>query len=190
MAEFHRLLDLDFDATARDDSGEKRKRDDPRGGERRGGRNDGHIAPPRGRASRAQGPVRTRHGAVIYVPSGGGGGGRRRWAGRKNKIVLHSEVHAVADAIFNYGEDECFERVFPRATIMIVELLSDYAYDTCHPCPKCDPLLRAVGIPTVLHTTPHGRIVELDLRPANAALLSNENVSIPLNAACRERNIT
>ena len=39
-------------------------------------------------------------------------------------------------------------------------------------------LLRGVGIPTVLHTTPHGRIVELDLRPANAALLSNENVSI------------
>jgi tRNA(Arg) A34 adenosine deaminase TadA len=110
--------------------------------------------------------------------------------GRKNKIVLHSEVHAVADAIFNYGEDECFERVFPRATIMIVELLSDYAYDTCHPCPKCDPLLRAVGIPTVLHTTPHGRIEELDLRPANAALLSNENVYIPLIAACRERNIT
>jgi hypothetical protein len=54
---------------------------------------------------------------------------------------------------------------------------------------KCDPMLRAVGIPTVLHTTPHGRIKELDMRPANAALLSNENVYIPLNAACRERNI-
>jgi hypothetical protein len=103
--------------------------------------------------------------------------------------VLHSEVHAVADAICNYGEDECFERLFPRATIMIVELASDYAYDACHPRPKCDPLLRAVGISTVL-PTPHGRTVELDLRPANAALLSNENVSIPLNAACRERNIT
>jgi hypothetical protein len=164
-----------------------------------------------------KGAVRACHGAVIYVPeeeeeeedSGGGGGGTtttiktkvigRGWnhdyfldpstSGRKNKIVLHSEVHAVADAICNYGEDECFERLFPRATIMIVELASDYAYDTCHPCPKCDPLLRAVGIPTVLHTTPHGRIEKLDLRPANAALLSNENVSIPLDAACRERNI-
>ena len=54
-----------------------------------------------------------------------------------NKIVLHSEVHAVADAIFNYGKDECFERLFPRATIMIVELASDYACGTCHPYPKC-----------------------------------------------------
>ena len=32
VAELRRLLDLDFDATARDDWGEKRKRDDPRGG--------------------------------------------------------------------------------------------------------------------------------------------------------------
>ncbi|KAL3821704.1 hypothetical protein ACHAXA_003262 [Cyclostephanos tholiformis] len=155
-----------------------------------------------------KGAVRAQHGAVIYVPSYGDedddeGEGKatkksivigRGWnhdylldqspSGRKNKIVLHSEVHAIADAICNYGEDECFEKLFPRATIMIVELVSDYAYDTCHPCPKCDPLLRAVGISTVLHTTPHGRIEELDLRPANAALLTNENVSIPLNAAC------
>jgi len=229
VAEFRRLVDLDFDATARDDcaqrSGEKRKRDDPeKGGE--SGAEDVTTVIGGCTVSRLleaahharKGAVRAQHGAVIYVEEeeeemeedGVGGRGTtktrkttvigRGWnhdyfldastLGRKNKIVLHSEVHAVADAICNYGEDECFERLFPRATIMIVELASDYAYDTCHPCPKCDPLLRAVGIPTVLHTTPHGRIEELDLRPANAALLSNENVYIPLNAACRERNIT
>jgi tRNA(Arg) A34 adenosine deaminase TadA len=230
-AEFRRLLDLDFDATARDDcaqrAGEKRKREDPEKGGGSGvedattGVGGCTVSRLLEAAHHARkGAVRARHGAVIYVEEedeedeeeedGGGGRGTRKtrkttvigrgWnhdyfldpstLGRKNKIVLHSEVHAVADAICNYGEDECFERLFPRATIMIVELASDYAYDTCHPCPKCDPLLRAVGIPTVLHTTPHGRIVELDLRPANAALLSNENVYIPLIAACRERNIT
>ena len=45
---------------------------------------------------------------------------------------MHSEVHAVVDAIHHYGEDECFNKLFPQATIMIVELHSDYAYDTCH----------------------------------------------------------
>ena len=224
VAEFRRLLGLEFDANSGDDcarAGEKRKRD--RTGE--GFEEDGttrtdddvvlyHLLEAAHHARK--GAVRAQHGAVIYVPSFGeeeddddrevtttkkktiviGRGWNHDYLldqssnGRKNKIVLHSEVHAVADAICNYGEDECFEKLFPRATIMIVELVSDYAYDTCHPCPKCDPLLRAVGIPTVLHTTPHGRIEELDLRPANAALLTNDNVYIPLNAACRERNIT
>ena len=104
-----------------------------------------------------------------------------------NKIVLHSEVHAVADAIFNYGEDECFERLFPRATY---DSRISVRLRVRHVPSVSQVLLRGVGIPTVLHTTPHGRIVELDLRPANAALLSNENVYIPLIAACRERNIT
>ena len=149
-----------------------------------------------------RGVVRAQHGAVIYVPSTDKDGGTktigRGWnhdyildpsTSKKNKIVLHSEVHAVADAIYNYGEDECFDNLFPRATIVIVELDSDYAYDTCHPCPKCDPMLRAVGIPTVLHTTPYGKLKELDIRPVNTALLANECVSIPLTAACHERMI-
>ena len=149
-----------------------------------------------------RGAVRAQHGAVIYISSPDEDGGTRTigrgWnhdyildpsTSKKNKIVLHSEVHAVADAIYNYGEDECFDNLFPSATIMIVELDSDYAYDTCHPCPKCDPMLRAVGIPTVLHTTPYGKIKELDIRPVNTALLANECVSIPLSAACHEKMI-
>lgn len=149
-----------------------------------------------------RGAVRAQHGAVIYIPSTDEDGETktigRGWnhdyildpsTSKKNKIVLHSEVHAVADAIYNYGEDECFDNLFPRATIMIVELDSDYAYDVCHPCPKCDPMLRAVGIPTVLHTTSNGKIKELDIKPVNTTLLANECVSIPLSAACHEKMI-
>ena len=161
------------------------------------------------------GAVRAQHGAVIYTRISSLKGcddyshGKVKIIGRgwnhdylldpnysnKNKIVLHSEVHAVADAIARFGENECFETLFPSATIVIVELHSDYAYETCHPCPKCDPLLRAVGIGHVLHSTPHGKLVELDFTPQllrcsnSASLLSNENVYIPLSAACRERGI-
>jgi len=145
--------------------------------------------------------VRAQHGAVIYIAQEGGETKviGRGWnhdflldqsKSKKNKIVLHSEVHAVVDAIHHYGEDECFNKLFPQATIMIVELHSDYAYDTCHPCPKCDPTLRAVGITKVLHTTPHGKIEKLDLGSANYGLLANDVVSIPLSAACDERKIS
>ena len=151
-----------------------------------------------------KGAVRAQHGAVIYIKEGDttkviGRGWNHDYlldpsaskqASKKNKIVLHSEVHAVVDAISNYGEDECFDKLFPMAYIMIVELEGDYAYDTCHPCPKCDPMLRAVGITKVLHTTPHGKIEELGLGLANYDLLANENVYTHLIAACDERKIT
>ena len=148
------------------------------------------------------GSVRAQHGAVIYVPSDDNNGGTKvigrgwnhdfildRSASNKNKLVLHSEVHAVADAIRNHGEDECFEKLFPRATILIAELDSDYAYEDSHPCPKCHPLLRAVGITKVVHTTAHGKLEDLDLSPAKSELLKNHNVFIPLNAACNEQKI-
>ena len=149
-----------------------------------------------------KGAVRAQHGAVIYIKDGDttkviGRGWNHDYlldpsasASKKNKIVLHSEVHAVVDSISKYGEDECFDKLFPMAYIMIVELESDYAYDTCHPCPKCDPMLRAVGITKVLHTTPYGKIEELDLGLANYDLLTNENVYTHLIAACDERKIT
>mmetsp|Transcript_29021 Transcript_29021/g.54970 ORF Transcript_29021/g.54970 Transcript_29021/m.54970 type:complete len:185 (+) Transcript_29021:1-555(+) len=153
------------------------------------------------------GAVRAQHGAVIYIPAeennNEGDATEAKVIGRgwnhdfildrsktnKNKIVLHSEVHAVVDAIRHHGEDKCFDELFPRATIMIVELESDYGYDTCHPCPKCNPLLRAVGITNVMHTTPRGTIEELDLSPANANLLRNICVSTPFSAACQEQKI-
>lgn len=147
-----------------------------------------------------KGAVRAQHGAVIYITDGDttkviGRGYNHDYllnpsASKKSKIVLHSEVHAVVDAIHKYGEEECFDKLFPMAYIMIVELESDYAYDTCHPCPKCDPMLRAVGITKVLHTTAHGKIEKLDLGLANYDLLGNENVYAHLTAACDERKIT
>lgn len=144
------------------------------------------------------GIVRAKHGAVIYISEEGsttkviGRGWNHdflldRSKSNKNKIVLHSECHAVVDALRNHGEDACFTVLFPQATIMIVELESDNAYETCHPCPKCDPLLRAVGILSVLHTTPFGKIQKLELSPAKVDLLSNENVATPLRAACDEQ---
>jgi len=151
------------------------------------------------------GEVRCQHGAVIYIQSQEdeeediqttiiGRGWNHDFLldplkSKKNKIVLHSEVHAIADAIKHYGEDECFNTLFPQATIIIIELNADYTYDTCHPCPKCDPTLRAVGICNVIHTTPDGKIAELDLGASNHDLLRNENVYTPLTAAFDELSI-
>jgi hypothetical protein len=217
-ADFRNLLCLKFDDSY-SSAGEKRKRssDDDRNTKNRAMPNSVHHLFLEAAHLARKGAVRAQHGAIIYIPcsseeeddlDGKGGTGvkiiGRGWnhdylldpsTSNKNKIVLHSEVHAVADAMSRFGEDECFESLFPRATIVIVELRSDYAYETCHPCPKCDPLLRAVGIGHVLHSTPHGKLAELDFkdqllnRSNAAALLSNENVCIPLRAACRELDI-
>jgi tRNA(Arg) A34 adenosine deaminase TadA len=150
-----------------------------------------------------KGVVRAKHGAVIYIPTSQGTQQQvigRGWnhdyiqnkntkTNQKNKLNLHSEVHAVANAIQTYGEDACFEDLFPKATIVIVELSSDYGYETSHPCPKCDPMLRAVGIPKVIHSTPDGKVVELDLGEGNIEFLKNENVKVALGAACSELNV-
>ena len=147
-----------------------------------------------------KGVVRAKHGAIIYIPTEDGDTQiiGRGWnhdfllksKHQKNKLNLHSEVHAVADAIRNFGEDECFENLFPKATIIIVELVSDYGYEASHPCPKCDPMLRAVGISRVVHTLSNGKVAELDIGPGNLDLLKNENVSVALNAACSEQQVT
>jgi hypothetical protein len=42
--------------------------------------------------------------------------------GRGKNRVLHAEVHAVADAVRNFGETIVFLELFPRATAIIVEL--------------------------------------------------------------------
>lgn len=154
-----------------------------------------------------KGAVRAQHGAVIFCPTAAADdddGGAMQVIGRgwnhdylmdraktnKNKVVLHSECHAIADAIKSHGEDVCFNDLFPKATIFIVELESDFAYETCHPCPKCDPLLRAVGIMKVIHTTPDGTLTEMKLSTPSCELLVNENCSLPLKAACDEQGIT
>lgn len=150
-----------------------------------------------------KGAVRAQHGAVIFCPTEADGGSAMQVIGRgwnhdylmdraktnKNKVVLHSECHAIADAIKSHGEDTCFNDLFPKATIFIVELESDFAYETCHPCPKCDPLLRAVGIMKVIHTTPDGTLTEMELSAPSCELLANENCSLPLKAACDEQGI-
>lgn len=215
-AEFFNLLRLKFDnMESTSSAGEKRRRssDDDCDTKNRAMPNSVHYLFLEAAHLARKGAVRAQHGAIIYLPYSSEEDGKRSgsvkiigrgWnhdylldpsTSNKNKIVLHSEVHAVADAISRFGEDECFQSLFPRATIVIVELRSDYAYETCHPCPKCDPLLRAVGIGHVLHSTPHGKLAELDCkdqllnRSNAAALLSNENVCIPLRAACRELDI-
>jgi hypothetical protein len=203
--EFNYLLDLDFDCNS--DSiaqvGEKRKRSS----------DDKIILQHRNKYTHLleaahlarKGAVRAQHGAVIILlPSSADDDGTIQVIGRgwnhdylmdraktnKNKVVLHSECHAIADAIKRHGEDECFDVLFPKATIFIVELESDFAYELCHPCPKCDPLLRAVGIMNVLHTTPDGLITEMELGTPSCELLANENCSLPLKAACDEQGIT
>lgn len=107
----------------------------------------------------------------------------------KNKIVLHSEVHAVTDAIRTYGEATCFDKLFPRATVVIVELVDDYAYESCHPCPKCNTFLKGVGITRAIHSTPHGVIGETDMSPANPELLDRDVARVPFRAACDEMNL-
>ena len=148
--------------------------------------------------------VRAKHGAIIYIPDDSNGNTSTvRVLGRgynhdclvdrvkygKNKFVIHSENHAVVDAIRRYGEEECTSELFPKATVLIVELHSDYAYDQCHPCPKCNPLLRGVGITSVVHTTADGRLETLDISPSSAELLEIESVRIPFMAACDEAGI-
>ncbi|KAL3796029.1 hypothetical protein HJC23_013086 [Cyclotella cryptica] len=204
-SEFRSLLNLDFDGMDNSivHAGSKRKRNEEKpvpSGENTSHLNTMHYLLEAAHLAR-NGVVRAKHGAVIFIPSEGGttkviGKGWNhdflldRSKHQKNKINLHSEVHAVVDAIRNFGEDECFKKLFPLATIVIVELASDYAYETCHPCPKCDPLLRAVGIPKVIHTTPDGKNAELNLGPGNARLLKNDNVSVAFKAACSEQQVT
>ena len=202
-SEFQSLLHLDFDRTDDAHVGSKRKRVEARNDIRENWSTI-HFILEAGHLAR-KGVVRAKHGAIIYTTTTAAAVGTdgfqiigRGWnhdylmnrsQHQKNKLNLHSEVHAVADAIKRFGEDECFEHLFPNATIVIVELASDYGYEASHPCPKCDPMLRAVGIPRVIHTTPDGTTVELHLGKGNVNLLQNENVAVALRAACNEQNV-
>jgi hypothetical protein len=202
--EFYHLLDLDFHSCNPPIAqvGEKRKRT---ASEEQAilscHNNYTHLLLESAHLAR-NGAVRAQHGAIIFCPSCDGA--RQEVLGRgwnhdylmdraktnKNKVVLHSECHAIADALKRHGEDECFQKLFPKACIFIAELISDFAYDDSHPCPKCDPLLRAVGITKTFYTMPDGTIMELALGTPCYELLGNENCSLPLKAACDEQGIT
>lgn len=206
--EFKSLLNHSFECEAEGDAdshhaGIKRKRSDETNVQSAddGNRSTIHYLLEAAHLAR-KGIVRAKHGAVIYVPTTQGttkviGRGwnhdhilnKNSKNNQKNKLNLHSEVHAVANAIQLHGEDTCFEHLFPKATIVIVELSSDYGYESSHPCPKCDPMLRAVGIPKVIHSTPDGKVVELNLGKGNLEFLKNENVKVALGAACSELNV-
>ena len=107
-----------------------------------------------------------------------GKGGRKR--------MIHSEVHAVADSIRIFGENLAFDHLFPHAVAVIVELKGDFSYDNAPPCPKCDTLLRAVGICKACHSTDKGFVQNLQLASPNLEFLDRETVRIPLRAVCDE----
>jgi deoxycytidylate deaminase len=203
--EFQSLLDLSFETKHESDAsvGSKRKRsDEPDVHSTDNATTHSTILHHLLEAAHLarNGIVRAKHGAVLSIPTRDGtkiiGRGynhdyilHRSKQHPKNKLNLHSEVHAVANAIQTYGEEDCFVNLFPKATIVIVELASDYGYEASHPCPKCDPMLRAAGIPKVVHTTSDGKTVELDLGGGNRQFLKNENVAVALRAACSEQNV-
>ena len=105
------------------------------------------------------------------------------------KRMIHAECHAVADTIRNFGEDLAFDRLFPHAVAVIVELHEDTAYDNAPPCPKCNTLLRAVGISKTYHSTDKGLLQDYELSPPNLEFLDRETVRIPLRTACNELGI-
>lgn len=105
------------------------------------------------------------------------------------KRMIHSEVHAVADSIRIFGEDLAFDHLFPHATAVIVELKGDSAYDNAPPCPKCDTLLRAVGVCRACHTTDRGVVQNYQLATPSLNFLDRDTVKIPLRAVCDEIGI-
>ena len=106
------------------------------------------------------------------------------------KRMIHSEVHAVADTIRTFGEDVAFDRIFPSAEIIIVELHKDSSYDNAPPCPKCDALLRAVGICKACHSTDRGYVEHLSWNRSNLEFLDRATVRIPLRTVCNELGVS
>mmetsp|Transcript_42139 Transcript_42139/g.63640 ORF Transcript_42139/g.63640 Transcript_42139/m.63640 type:complete len:462 (+) Transcript_42139:15-1400(+) len=106
------------------------------------------------------------------------------------KRMIHSEVHAVTSTIQQFGEELAFRYLFPNAVVIIVELVGDVTYDNAPPCPKCDTLLRAVGVGSACHSTKRGIVVEdLQLGNSNVEFLNRETVRIPFRAACNELGV-
>lgn len=112
------------------------------------------------------------------VPNGKGG----------KKRMIHAEVHAVADTIRMFGEDLAFHHIFPFATAIIVELKGDTSYDDAPPCPKCELLLRAVGVHNTCHSTKNGCMNNLTLLPYSnrSRLFRNPIVRVPFQTVCDE----
>ena len=112
------------------------------------------------------------------VPNGKGG----------KKRMIHAEVHAVADTIRMFEEDITFNHIFPFATAIIVELKEDTSYDDAPPCPKCELLLRAVGVRKTCHSTKHGYMKDLNLvpYPEPNKLFQNPIVRVPFQTVCDE----
>ena len=104
---------------------------------------------------------------------------------RHPSYILHAEAHAVADAIRRRGEAAAFD-AFPRATAWVVELLGRVGYDDAHPCPKCEGILRAVGLRDVRHTSGVGRVVRRALGPPLPHLLAQRSVCAPLAILLRD----
>ena len=105
---------------------------------------------------------------------------------RRRNVLIHAEVHALADAISRRGEVGAFE-AFPRSTLWIVELAGGVGYDASHPCITCEGMLRAVGLGRVCHTasdgTFHSRVMGPPLRRARE---SGDGPLDPLRIVLRE----
>mmetsp|Transcript_10336 Transcript_10336/g.15641 ORF Transcript_10336/g.15641 Transcript_10336/m.15641 type:complete len:214 (+) Transcript_10336:1036-1677(+) len=111
-----------------------------------------------------------------------------RGFGRKR--MIHAEVHAVADTCRIFGETLAFEKIFPHANILIIELGRDgITYDDAPPCPKCEQMLRGVGLVQACHSTNTGILQDLQLPPAHPKFLTKDVVKIPLRVACDEMGI-
>ena len=118
------------------------------------------------------------HNVLVNLDSKGG-----------KKRMIHSEVHAVADTIRTFGEDLAFQHIFPHSEIIIVELHKDVSYDNAPPCPKCNTLLRAVGICKACHSTDRGVVEHMSLDRSKLEFLDRETVRIPLRTVCNELGI-
>ena len=137
----------------------------------------------------AQGDTRgSKHGCVLVEDGGallGAGFNHAVPCGGTKGYVVHAEAHAVADAIRRRGECAAFA-AFPRATAWVVELIGTVGYDDAHPCPKCEGMLRAVGVRDVYHTSGVGRLVRRALGPPLTHLLAERSVCAPLAVILRE----
>ena len=131
----------------------------------------------------------SRHGCVLVEEeAAGSGGGSVLGVGfnhyvsdeqRSNgKRLIHAEVHAVADALQRHGEGPALER-FPRATAWIVELLGGVGYEDAPPCPRCERMLRAVGVRAVRHTDGSGGLTYRVLGPPMPSLLAERDFFAP-----------
>ena len=86
-----------------------------------------------------------------------------------------------------YGTVE-LDEVTRSAVSELDELVGEVGYDQAHPCPKCEGMLRAVGMSEVRHTqSGTGSIVARSLGPPLPHLLAQRyGVCAPLHILLRE----